>query len=274
MSQSSAGSPKAPARRAGRVIAYCGLAYLFSWAVWVPMMIQGQVSRPGQGWPTHLLGLLGPALAALVVTAAVEGRPGVTALARRTLRWRGVGRWYWAVGAILLVGAGAVAVLALTGAKVPSVEELSTYSGAPVTEPLLLLGYVLVVNGFGEEIGWRGFLAEELLTRHRVLPTAVVTALIWAGWHLPLFWVVESFRAMGWTSLGWLVGLVCGSIVLTWMYHGSGRSILLVALWHTAYNVTSATQGTHGIPAAATSTAVMVAAITIAVVELRRRAGA
>jgi hypothetical protein len=76
MSQSSAGSPKAPARRAGRVIAYCGLAYLFSWAVWVPMMIQGQVSRPGQGWPTHLLGLLGPALAALVVTAAVEGRPG------------------------------------------------------------------------------------------------------------------------------------------------------------------------------------------------------
>ena len=166
-----------------------------------------------------------------------------------------------------------MAVLALTGAKPLSVQELSTYSGAPVIEPLLLLIYVVVVNGFGEEIGWRGFLAEELLTGHGVLPTAVITALIWAGWHLPLFWLVESFRAMGWTSLGWLAGLLCGSVVLTWMYHGSGHSILLVALWHTAYNLTSATSGTQGIPAAATSTVVMAAAIIIAVVQLRQRSG-
>jgi hypothetical protein len=36
--------------------------------------------------------------------------------------------------------------------------------------------------------------------------------------------------------------------------------VLLVAAWHTAFNLTSATQATEGVVAATTSTAVMLAA--------------
>jgi hypothetical protein len=87
------------------VLGYVALAFAFSWAWWLPMMVAGQTSRAGDGWPTHLLGLTGPALAAIVITATTEGRPGLADLRQRALRWRLPLRWW------LLV----VATLALTG---------------------------------------------------------------------------------------------------------------------------------------------------------------
>lgn len=73
-----------------------------------------------------------------------------------------------------------------------------------VALPLLVLG-VLVVNGFGEEVGWRGMLAHRLLDRHSLLTTSVMVWVVWAAWHLPVFLLVADFREMGWTALGWLV---------------------------------------------------------------------
>lgn len=52
------------------IAAYLVLACAASWAWWLPMALTGSVARPGVGWPTHLPGLLGPALAAVAVTAA------------------------------------------------------------------------------------------------------------------------------------------------------------------------------------------------------------
>lgn len=51
---------------------------------------------------------------------------------------------------------------------------------------------------------------------------------------------------------------------------GSGNSVLLVAAWHTAFNLTSATKATSGLVAAMSSTVVMVAAVVISVVWLGR----
>ena len=70
---------------------------------------------------------------------------------------------------------------------------------------------------------------------------------------------------MGWATIGWVLGLLAGSVVLTRLYVGSGRSVLLVALWHTAFNFTTATTATQGLSAAITSTAVVVAAVVVLV---------
>ena len=124
---------------------------------------------------------------------------------------------------------------------------------------------MLLVNGYGEELGWRGLLADGLVDRVGEVRAALLVTVVWATWHLPLFWVVDSFRSMGWASIGWVLGLLAGSVVLTRLYVGSGRSVLLVALWHTAFNFTTATTATQGLSAAITSTAVVVAAVVVLV---------
>lgn len=67
------------------------------------------------GWPTHLPGLLGPAVAALAVTALAYGRSGVADLGRRLVRWRVGWRWWAAVPAIASLAVLSVLVLAVLG---------------------------------------------------------------------------------------------------------------------------------------------------------------
>jgi uncharacterized protein len=240
-----------------RLIWFTALAYLFSWMWWIPMAVSGTVVEPGQGWPTHLPGLLGPALAAVLVTAVADGRPGLADLWARIVRWR-VG-WVWYV---IVAATAALALLPLVaGSAAPG--DLAVYSGAPVTG-LAVLVYVLLVNGFGEEIGWRGFLADHLLDRMSRGSTSLIVWVVWAFWHLPLFWIVGNFRDLGvGGTIGWIVGIGFGSVLLTWMYQSAGRSILIVALWHTAYNMATATKASAGMAAAVASTVVIVASLTI-----------
>ena len=59
---------------AARVSAYVLLAYTMSWLCWLPLAFRHQIVHVG-GWPTHLPGLLGPAVAAVAVTCVVTVAP-------------------------------------------------------------------------------------------------------------------------------------------------------------------------------------------------------
>lgn len=252
--------------RRSPLLLYVVLAYAVSWSWWIPMALTGVTARPGQGWPTHLPGLMGPAIAAIAVTAIVDGTAGLRDLGSRTWCWRVPMRWYLLVAGTLGMLALAPITRWLAGQPAPSAAEYTIYSGVGALPLTLTILIVLVVNGFGEEIGWRGFLVDRLLERHGVVATALIVAPIWACWHAPMFWFVASLAGLGpGGAVGWLIGLTAGSILLTWLYASSGRSVWVVALWHTAFNFTTATTAATGLPAAAASTLVMVAAIGIAI---------
>jgi len=248
------------------VATYVVLAYAISWSCWLPLVLRGSIVHQGDGWPTDLLGLMGPAAAAAITLALTGGRPALADWGRRLVRVRWPGWCYAFVALTLVLGFGAEFVR--SGQVLPS--GVSAYTGAPDLGLALTFLLAFVVNGFGEEAGWRGFLVDRLVERHGQLRTASFVAVVWAGWHLPLFLVVDSFRGLGITVVGWIIGLYAGSIVLTWLYVAGGRSIFLVALWHTAYNFTSATSAMNGLPAAVTSTAVMVVASVVIVVLVRK----
>ncbi|WP_062530651.1 CPBP family intramembrane glutamic endopeptidase [Demequina rhizosphaerae] len=248
------------------LVAFVAIAYAVSWSLWVPLALSGTAVEAGMGWPSHLPGLLGPALAAVIVTAATRGRAGLADLGSRIVRWR-VG-WYWYA---LIAATAALAPLSLLAGDPPAPADLLLYSGAPAWG-LAMLPYVVVINGLGEETGWRGFLAHGLLARHSRAVTALIVWPVWALWHAPLFWVSANFRELGPAgTVGWVVGIGFGSVLLTWLYDSAERSILVVALWHTAYNLTTATEAAAGVAAAVSSTVVMAASVAIL---LRRRSWA
>ena len=195
-------APQAPSpSRGAALVTYVVLAFLFSWSWWVPMVARGQVVRPGEGWPTHLPGLMGPAFAAVVVTLGWQGTSALRDLGRRAVRWRGVGRWWWSVPGILALGVVGVAASAAAGTPVDLGRPRGVQRGARRLG-LLLFGYVLVVNGYGEELGWRGLLADGLVDRVGEVRAALIVTVVWATWHLPMFWLVESFRSLGWATIG------------------------------------------------------------------------
>lgn len=243
------------------------LALALSWGYWLTLLAQGRQVVAGSV-VTHFPGLLGPMLAAVAVTAVIGGRTGLRELLGRMFRLGP--RWPSTLMlALSPLALGAVAFLAMQvlGKPFPSAGAFAHFPGLP--EGWLLAGVVavvIVVNGFGEETGWRGFLTERLLPAHGRFRATLWVALLWSFWHLPLFWLSAGMASLvGPVLIGWLFALMCGAFVLSYVYLATGHSILCVALWHAAYNMMVATEIGTGWPAAIVGTAVMAWGFLVAV---------
>jgi hypothetical protein len=61
----------------------------------------------------------------------------------------------------------------------------------------------------------------------------------------------------------WAAALAAGSVIFTWLYREGHRSVLLVAAWHTAFNLTSAKEATSAVAGTVTSLVVIAWAVWI-----------
>jgi membrane protease YdiL (CAAX protease family) len=236
------------------------LTFALSWAYWIPDALTG-------GHRSHFPGLLGPAIAAITITGLTRGPTGLRELGSRMLRWRVVpARWYLAAAAPLLVAVAAAAILQLAGAGFPGWAAFGQMPGLPDLGVLGVVAGTLLINGFGEETGWRGFALPGLRRWHAKLQASVLVAIPWVLWHLPTFFLDSGYRGtLSPLGLpGFVFGIFAGSIVLTWLYEGAGGSVLLVTLWHTSFNLGSASMAGEGAIAALVTVFVIASAFVIA----------
>ena len=254
------------------VISYFLIAYAFSWAIWIPMAIDGARVYQGSVWPNHIPGLFGPMVSAFIMSAFLAGRAGVIDLLRRMFKWRVELRWYLAALSPLVFFGLAAVIMAVTGQGWPDFVELGKFSSLPVMIAPVMWVVMLLVNAYPEETGWRGFAVPQLLKTRSLLTTALVVGALWALWHVPSMFVIENYRELGLPFIpGFLLGIVAGSIFLAWLYRASGGSVFIVAVWHATYNLFSGTAAAHGLVAAMVSTGVMAWALVIVIVEIRKR---
>ena len=111
------------------LVAFFTLAYALSWSWVIPLAAAHQVVRRGVGWPTHLPALLGPAIAAVVVTTWTMGRPGLRDLGARLVRWRVPARWWLAAVSPVVFFGLALAAMAAAGRALPSAGDFGRFSG-------------------------------------------------------------------------------------------------------------------------------------------------
>jgi uncharacterized protein len=233
------------------------LATALSWAYWMPLALSG-------GTGSHMPGLLGPAIAGVIVTWCTDGRAGVFRLLARSGRWRVDLRWYAVAVSPLLIAVTAVGAAALAGRGSDAWVGMAHLPGLPDLGWVGVFALVLVINGVGEEVGWRGVAWPQLRVRHGLAAAALRLAAPWALWHLPTFWITTGLQGMSpWMVAGWLVALPFGAVFLGWLYERTDASLLIVVLFHACLNMASATRATEGVPAALTSVAVIGAAVLI-----------
>jgi len=182
----------------------------------------------------------GPSLAALVLTAATAGTPGLKRLLRRLALWRVPVGWYLFV----LLGIPAIYVLGLL--LVPGT--LASFTPPSSVGWLLfpgVLGFVgtLVIGGpLFEEPGWRGFALPRMQTRWGPLAGTLLLGVLWATWHFTEYLTSPDFAA---TNGGGLTPRAAGvlvlsaisfSVIMTWVFNHTRGSVLLAILVHTAIN--------------------------------------
>lgn len=211
------------------------LANLLSWLAWAPLTATGLGLTNERFSPyLHLLGGLGPLVAAVIVTAVADGKVGLLRLARSS--WSGRGKLSWvifAVAAPLLLFAISAAALAALGLSQSAWANVGTTPEFPQLPRVAFWVSNIIFYGFGEEVGWRGFALPRVQTRRTALTSAVLIGLAWSAWHIPLFTFSPGLSSMGFAGVaGWMFSILTGSILMTWLFNVSRGSVLAVALFH------------------------------------------
>jgi membrane protease YdiL (CAAX protease family) len=257
-------SEAATRRRA--LYAYFGLTFLITWGLQL-LLIASENGWGGLALPpqAHYLAAYGPMLASILITAAFFGGSGLRELWGRIMRWR-VG-WVWVAIALLspaALFAVGVVVTVLLGQPAPDLALLGHVNYMP---PLGLLGawlFWFVTYGMGEEIGWRGFALPRLQHGRSAAWATLVLGLIWALWHLPAFFYLDTYQAMGlWMYPFLAFTIVCGNVVYTWIYNSSGGSVLMAIVFHASFNFFSASAAGQGTVAIVMTAGIVLASLII-----------
>jgi membrane protease YdiL (CAAX protease family) len=216
-------------------VAFFLCTFAITWAAWLSSSVLARSENTGLfgiGGPVFLLGVFAPAFVALAMTAWQEGRDAVIQLLARIGRWEVSARWY-------LFAITYLAVIKLSAALIHRVVR----GGWPAfgdTPLVVMLGALLVSTWVqaGEEVGWRGY-ALPRLAKHLGLGFAsILLGIIWALWHLPLFFLPGT-GSEGQSFPIYLLHVTAVSVAMAWLYWNTQGSLLLVMLMHASVNNTT-----------------------------------
>jgi len=213
---------------AGSLLKFFLLTYAVMWTCFITVAVAIPAGTP-VGHVLLLLGAFAPSLAALWLTARIEGGAAVETLLRRVIQWRVAGRWY-------LFAAGYVAAIKLSVALIYRVAtgEWPRFGQESVG---IILAAIVFSTPFqaGEEIGWRGYALPRLAARFGLARASLLLGLIWACWHLPQFFIREAdtYRQ---SFFLFVLQVTALSVAMAWLWERTGRSLLLPMLMHSAVN--------------------------------------
>lgn len=216
---------------------YFFLAFAWAWGCWSYLVITTPPNGMQAGispifFLLAILGGFGPSLAAIVLSAVLDGRAGVKELFGQVRRWRIAPNGY--AVALLLVPALSVAGLFLQSAV------LGKTAAAGDVLSRLALGLVWpLFASLGEEFGWRGFAQPRMQLQRSPLAAGLWIGLIWGMWHLPSDFIALRAYGLLFIPAFILTGpvlLTAHAVIMAWLYNRT-RSLLPVVLYH--FSITS-----------------------------------
>jgi membrane protease YdiL (CAAX protease family) len=207
------------------------LTFALTWAAWAAAA-PGRSGLFGVGRPIFLLGVFAPAIVSLALTARAEGAAGARQLLARIGCWQVDARWYgFAIGYLAGVKLTAALVHRMMRGVWPP------FGDTPVP---LMFAAILVSTWVqaGEELGWRGYALPRLAQRLGLGVASVLVGVVWAVWHLPLFFLPGT-GSDGQSFPIYLLHVTALSVAMSWLYWRTGGSLLLVMLMHASVNNTT-----------------------------------
>jgi membrane protease YdiL (CAAX protease family) len=208
---------------------YFVLTYFLSWAIWA---LGDSLLPRNLIIITMLLGGFGPFGSAIIIIRVLNGKTGLKDWFKKIFHFRINYKWY-IIGAIILpflIAATHHIIYLSLGGKSGLIFSYKWLFYFVAILPTALL------TGGNEEPGWRGYITPTLMNRFNIYIVHIVVGFGWAIWHLPLYFLGNWDG--GDQSFIWLI-LYCIplSIILTWLYYNSKKSIIPVMLLHAGTNV-------------------------------------
>ncbi|TFF85581.1 MAG: CPBP family intramembrane metalloprotease [Promethearchaeota archaeon] len=222
------------------IIVYIIISYAITWSILFPLsLFYMELDFPiREIW--HSFGAVGPAISAIIVLKIKRGNSGLKHLKKSFLRRPSIK---------YLIFAAFPLIVFLITFSIESFVGTFSFNDFVIENRLfdfssiLLFLLVSISYGFFEEIGWRGYLLPTFQKRFNALISTIILSLIWAFWHLPLFFYrYEDFQLAFFPLLTFCLLLFSGSIVFTFLYNQTKGSLLPVIILHITYDIVTSHQ--------------------------------
>ncbi len=224
---------------------YFILALGWSWLFWIPAAALGLDTSMTPGVILLTIGIFGPAVSAILLTCLTCDKQERRDYWDRLISFKRIGPKWCAIIIVIAPVYSALAILSglVIKGNMPALDTAVGY----VTHPLTIIPFALARMIYGplpEEMGWRGYALDRLQRRWSALVSSLVLGVIWAIWHMPMFFMRGSLMSDVfplWSTRFWVAmgpGLLTGSVVMTWIYNNTQRSTLAAILFHFMMNFT------------------------------------
>ena len=186
-------------------------------------------------WIFLLLSPFGPTFSAFIVTWKNKGKMGMRSLWKRFWN-RDIGyKWFSMIIIIpILVFAPAYLLFGIIEGEFTELEWMSFAAPELIIVPIIMN---IFHGGSSEEFGWRGYSLPRLQAKWNALVSSIILGIIWALWHIPLWYLPPNPRQI--SFIVWTGKIILLSILLTWISNNTNGNILAAVLTHAMFNAMS-----------------------------------
>jgi len=175
-----------------QILSFIIIAYAFSWIVELVAIFTMNFRLDfSKLFPYLLVAQFGPTIAALLTSYFFDKKEGVNKLLKRVF----IFRFHWRIYIIALFTIPLVFLILYTILRILPKEGIDPFIVYLTLIASILNGLLSSIFGgagpLGEELGWRGFLNPLLRKKNSILITSTVIGMVWAFWHLPIFFFSE-----------------------------------------------------------------------------------
>jgi len=231
-----------PVRRQSGLAIFWTVTFTTSWAFWfVAITLGGSPMRSPTVIP-YLLGGFGPVFGAIVVRAR-RARRREPAPAH-TVRLRLSMRLFWVLPLLVMASATVLAGTLLADLLGGPVVSLTAGQSliATMGGPGAFIVSMLIAGPLAEEPGWRGTAYPRLRASLSRLQAGLLLGVVWAVWHLPLFFmpgtVQAAFGLISWSGLLFTFSVIPMALLTGYAYERAG--VVAAIAVHFGVNATMA----------------------------------
>lgn len=214
------------------LILFFFIAFLVAWLFFITAsLISNNAQLSALSGLLIFMGAISPGLVAVSLTAITKGGEGVKLLINKISFKDTKVMWYiFAVTFIAFIKGLAALVFFLLYNSWPQFGTTSWYV------MLFAIAVSMWVQA-GEEIGWRGYALPLMSKKFGLAMSSILLGIIWATWHLPLFYITaaDTFNQSFPLYLLQVTGL---SVIMAWLFWKVNGNLLPLMVFHAAINNT------------------------------------
>ncbi len=101
---------------------------------------------------------------------------------------------------------------------------------------------VLILAATFEELGWRSYAMDSLHSRYDYFWATFIFALLWSGWHIPMFYIQGSYQNViglesPWFAANFLLSIIPLAFIISWICKSNRGSISAAVILHFFINL-------------------------------------